>query len=251
MRTPHNEQVGSDIPADPAERTCVLSGRKGARDALIRLAVSPANELGVCEVFPDALAKAEGRGAWLGVARPELESAIARGKFAGAMKRAFKGAPIAVADDLPEKIEAALRRAFTDRLGLELRSGRLLMGSDRIADNARAGKVAWLAHAADASDDGSRKLDQAWRVGSEAEGSGLAGVRLPLDRAALSVALGRDNVVHLALTDAAAAARLAVPLGRLLRFLGHTTENVSRDSARTDDLILNAKNSNEKAVTVT
>ena len=241
MRTPHNEQVGSDITGDPAERTCVLSGEKAARDALIRLAVSADGE-----VFPDALAKAPGRGAWLAVSRGELEIALARGKFIGAMKRAFKSAPIVVAGDLPELIEVALRRAFTERLGLELRAGRLLMGSDRIADNARAGKVAWLAHAADASDDGSRKLDQAWRVGSDAEGSGLAGVRLPLDRAALSVALGRDNVVHLALTDAAAAARLAVPLGRLLRFLGHTTENASRDSARTDDL-----NSNEKAVTVT
>ena len=245
MRTPHNEQVGSDITGDPAERTCVLSGEKAARDALIRLAVSPANDLGVCEVFPDALAKAPGRGAWLAVSRGELEIALAKGKFLGAMKRAFKGAPIVVADDLPAKIEAALRRAFTDRLGLELRAGRLLMGSDRISDNARAGKVAWLAHAADASDDGSRKLDQAWRVGENAEGSGRGGIRLPLDRAALSVALGRDNVVHLALTDAAAAARLAVPLGRLLRFLGHTTENASRDSARTDDLILNAKTLNE------
>ena len=240
MRTPHNEQVGSDITGDPAERTCVLSGEKAARDALIRLAVSADGE-----VFPDALAKAPGRGAWLAVSRADLEIALAKGKFTGAMKRAFKGAPISVADDLPAKIEAALRRAFTDRLGLELRAGRLLMGSDRIADNARAGKVAWLAHAADASDDGSRKLDQAWRVGENAEGSGRGGIRLPLDRAALSVALGRDNVVHLALTDAAAAARLAVPLGRLLRFLGHTTENASRDSARTDDLILNAKTLNE------
>ena len=246
MRTPHNEQVGSDIPVDPAERTCVLSGEKAARDALIRLAISPDGE-----VFPDALAKASGRGAWLGVARPELEAALAKGKFTGAMKRAFKGAPISVTNDLPAKIEAALSRAFTERLGLELRSGRLLMGSDRIADNARAGKVAWLAHAADASDDGSRKLDQAWRVGSDAEGSGLAGVRLPLDRAALSVALGRDNVVHLALTDAAAAARLAVPLGRLLRFLGHTTSESVRVPVQADDFILNAKNSNEKAVTVT
>ena len=240
MRTPHNEQVGSDITGDPAERTCVLSGEKAARDALIRLAVSADGE-----VFPDALANAPGRGAWLAVSRADLEIALAKGKFTGAMKRAFKGAPISVADDLPAKIEAALRRAFTDRLGLELRAGRLLMGSDRIADNARAGKVAWLAHAADASDDGSRKLDQAWRVGENAEGSGRGGIRLPLDRAALSVALGRDNVVHLALTDAAAAARLAVPLGRLLRFLGHTTENASRDSARTDDLILNATTLNE------
>ena len=227
MRTPHNEQVGSDIPVDPAERTCVLSGQKAARDALIRLAISPEGQ-----VLPDALAKAPGRGAWLGVSRDELEIALAKGKFLGAMKRAFKGAPITLTDDLSGKIEVALSRAVTDRLGLELRTGKLLMGSDRIADNARAGKVAWLAHAADASEDGSRKLDQAWRVGEQAEGSGLGGVRLPLDRAALSVALGRDNVVHLALTDAAAAARLAVPLGRLLRFLGHTTTPGARTSAR-------------------
>ena len=93
-------------------------------------------------------------------------------------------------------------------------------GSDRIAESARAGKVAWLAHAADAAEDGSRKLDQAWRVGQEAEGTGLRGVTLPLDRAALSVALGRDNVVHLALTDAKAAERVSAALQRLLHFLG-------------------------------
>jgi len=229
MRTPHNERLGSDITDDGPERTCILSGQKAARDALVRLAVSPDGE-----VLPDALAKAPGRGAWLGVSRAALETALAKGKFSGAMKRAFKGAPITISEDLPERIEAALKRAVTDRLGLELRAGKLLLGSDRIADNARAGKVAWLAHAADAGEDGSRKLDQAWRVGSDAEGSGLAGVRLPLDRAALSVALGRDNVVHLALTDAAAAERLAVPLGRLMRFLGLATNDAERAAARDD-----------------
>ena len=111
-------------------------------------------------------------------------------------------------------------RAVTDRLGLEMRTGFLLLGSERIAEKARAGRVAWLGHAADASLDGARKLDQAWRVGEDAEGSGKMGMRLPLDRAALSVALGRDNVVHLALTDRAAAARVAAPLDRLLHFLG-------------------------------
>ena len=90
------------------------------------------------------------------------------------------------------------------------------------------GKVAALYHAADASEDGSRKLDQAFRVGSDAEGTGLAGIRLPLDRAALSVALGRDNVVHLALADRASAERVAVPLRRLLHFLG------GREAAVTD-----------------
>lgn len=214
MRIPHNEPLGSAIPGAP-ERRCILTGSNGSRDELIRLAISPDGE-----VLPDALARAPGRGAWLGVSRVELEIALTKGQLKGGLARAFKGAALSIPDDLPAKIEAALTRAFTDRLGLELRTGKLLVGSDRIAENARAGKVAWLAHAADAGEDGSRKLDQAWRVGREIEGSGAAGTTLPLDRAALSVALGRDNVVHLALTDPAAAERLAVPLQRLLRFLG-------------------------------
>ncbi len=137
-------------------------------------------------------------------------------------------------------MENALLRAFLDRLGLEMRTGKLILGSDRIAGEARMGKIAALYHAADARDDGSRKLDQAFRVGMEAEGTGLAGVRLPLDRAALSVALGRDNVVHLALADAPAAERVAIPLRRLLHFVGGQPAAVtggepdSRQAATTD-----------------
>jgi len=112
---------------------------------------------------------------------------------------------------------------LTDRLGLEMRSGKLILGSDRIAKEARSGKVAVLFHASDASEDGSRKLDQAWRVGNDAEGSGLMGVRLPLDREALSVALGRENVVHLALNDTRSADRVKIPLARLQTYLGAAT----------------------------
>jgi predicted RNA-binding protein YlxR (DUF448 family) len=222
MRTPHNDSLGSDSLAAGPERKCILSGEHASRDALTRLAISPEGKDGVCEVLPDVMARAPGRGAWIGVNRADLEKALAKGKLKGALARAFgkvlDGASLSIPADLPERIEVALTRMFTDRLGLELKAGRLLMGSDRIAENARQGRVAWLAHAADAADDGSRKLDQAWRVGREAEGSGLMGIRLPLDRAALSVALGRDNVVHLALTDAAAAERLSAPLQRLLHF---------------------------------
>jgi predicted RNA-binding protein YlxR (DUF448 family) len=265
MRIPHNDRLGADIVGSPSqlreglevehpvappssdlpsesaasdslppkpsrkrdesdepERKCILSGEHGTRAALIRLAISPDGD-----VLPDVNARAPGRGAWIGVSREALEIAIAKGKLKGALARAFKGAVLNIPTDLPERIEAALLRTATERLGLELKAGKLLMGSDRIAENARAGKVRWLAHAADASKDGSGKLDQAWRVGRDAEGSGLGGVRLPLDRAALSVALGRDNVVHLALTDRAAAERVAVSLDRLLHFLAPAkTDNV-------------------------
>jgi predicted RNA-binding protein YlxR (DUF448 family) len=221
MRTPPNERVASDIvvaaaaPKEGSERRCILSGKHASRDELVRLALSPDGD-----VLPDALARAPGRGAWIGATRGELDEAVAGGKLKGALARAFKGGPVKVPADLGARIESALTRAFLDRLGLELRAGHLILGSDRIAGQAREGAIFWLGHASDASEDGCRKLDQAFRVGQDAEGSGIAGTRLPLDRAALSVALGRDNVVHLALADRASAERVIVPLQRLMRFTG-------------------------------
>ncbi len=221
MRNPRNEPLADlDIgeargTGDGPERRCVLTGAHGGRDALLRLAVSPDGE-----VLPDALARAPGRGAWVGVDREALAEALASGKLKAALARAFKCGALTIPADLPDRAEQALVRALLDRLGLEMRAGKLILGSDRIANDARLGKIAALYHAADASEDGRRKLDQAFRVGCEAEGTGLAGERLPLDRAALSVALGRDNVVHLALADRASAERVAIPLRRLLHFLG-------------------------------
>ncbi|MGX7894455.1 DUF448 domain-containing protein [Tsuneonella sp. HG222] len=248
MRNPRNEPLAHPDTAGTArsdsgpagscpERRCILTGQHGERDALVRLAISPPNAEGVCDVLPDAQAKAPGRGAWIGVSRGELAAALANGKLKGALLRAFKGGPLAIPDDLSERTEFALRKALTDRLGLEMRAGRLYLGSDRIASEARSGKVAALYHAADASDDGSRKLDQAWRVGRDAEGTGLSGTRLPLDRAALSVALGRDNVVHLALADQRSAERVAAPLQRLLTFLG--VAEAAADSGSGSDAAVN------------
>lgn len=208
LRAPGSASAGS-------ERKCVLSGEHGSRENLLRLAISPEGL-----VLPDIHARAPGRGAWIGVTRAQLEAAMAKGQLRGALQRAFKGATLTVPEDLPAMIEAALTRALLDRLGLEMRAGRLILGAERIAEQARAGRVAWLGHAANASADGMRKLDQAFRIGHDAEGSGLGGTCLPLDRMALSVALGRDNVVHLALADGESAERVAVPLRRLLHFTG-------------------------------
>lgn len=197
------------------ERTCILSRRTAGRDSLIRLALGPDGQ-----VAPDVRARAGGRGAWIGVDRAALGAAQAKGKLRGALARAFKTSAIEVPDDLGERIEAALRQAALDRLGLEARAGNLATGSERIEAAARAGQVHLLIHAADAAEEGRRKLDQAWRVGSGAEGSGRQGVVFPEGRAILSLALGRDNVVHVALTDRAAAARVSHALRRWLAFIG-------------------------------
>lgn len=209
MRNPRNETV------DGPTRSCILTRDRAPRAALVRLALARDGR-----ILPDVRAKAPGRGAWIGVTRAELEQAIAKGRLKGQLARAFKTGEFTVPDDLPQLLADALERNALDRLGLETKAGAVLTGSDRIADAARAGRLHALYHAADASPDGAGKLAQAWRVGSDREGSDLKGVALPVARPILSVALGRENVVHLGVIDKAAAARLGEALTRWLHYTG-------------------------------
>ena len=212
MRTPRNDDLAlADREPHVPERTCVLTRRKGSKDELIRLALGPDGS-----VAPDVRARAPGRGAWIGVTRTELDAANAKGKLKPALQRAFKTNEVSVPADLGERTEAALRQSALDRLGMEARSGNLLSGYDRIENAARSGKVSLLIHAADAGADGNRSLDQAWRVG----GGGPQGMIFPEGRTILSMALGRDNVVHVALTDPAAASRVTHALKRWRAFNG-------------------------------
>lgn len=220
MRTPHNDTIGEPDRAGRRgqhvpERRCVLSGETAPADQLVRLALGPDGQIG-----PDVLGKAPGRGAWIGVPRDVLEAAQAKGKLKGALARTLKDAKIDIPADLGARIAAQLERATLDRLGLEARAGTLLTGTDKIETAARGGKVALLLHASDAAEDGRKKLAQAWRVGSDDEGSGRMGAILPADRGILSMALGRENAVHLALIDARAAERVNAVLRRWQFFTG-------------------------------
>jgi len=210
LRTPSNDTgLTQEREAHVPERTCILTRRKGTKDELIRLALGPDGE-----VAPDPRARAPGRGAWISVTRAELDAANAKGKLKAALARAFKSGDLQVPADLGDRTEAALRRTALDRLGMEARAGTLINGADRVETAARAGKVHLLIHAADAGEDGRRKLDQAWRVGGR-DGQGLV---FPEGRTILSMALGRENVVHVALTDPAAASRVAHALARWRAF---------------------------------
>jgi len=204
-RAPGSQPASGHIP----ERTCILTRRKAGKSDLIRLALSPDGK-----VAPDIRARAPGRGAWISVGKAELDAAVAKGKLKGALQRAFKTNDVQVPADLGERIVQALRQATLDRLGMEARSGNLINGADKVEIAARAGKIHLLIHAADAGEDGRKRLDQAWRVG----GGGDRGLIFPEGRTILSMALGRENVVHLALTDRAAAVRVSHALSRWCAF---------------------------------
>lgn len=230
MRTPHNDQLsepdragrrGQHVP----ERRCVITGEVQPAQQLVRLALGPDGG-----IAPDVLAKAPGRGAWIGVPRADLEAAQAKGKLKGGLARALHDSNFIIPDDLGARIEAQLQRATLDRLGLEARSGTLISGNEKIEQAARKGQVRLLLHALDAGEDGRKKLAQAWRVGEDDEGSGREGLVLPVDRNTLSMALGRENAVHLAIVDARAADRVLAHLSRWQFFTGWSRDAANRDS---------------------
>ncbi|MGE5720966.1 MAG: DUF448 domain-containing protein, partial [Sphingomonadales bacterium] len=220
-QTPNERLSGSNDAADTPERKCVLTGTHAPREALIRLALGPDGS-----VAPDVRARAPGRGAWIGVTRAELEAAQAKGRLKGALLRAFKVPSLSIPEDLGARTEAALRQATLDRLGLEARAGTLITGSERIAVAARRGEVRLLIHASDAGADGCAMLDQAWRAGG-GEGQGVV---FPAERTILSLALGRQNVVHIAILDRAAEARVRDALDRWRAFI-EVSDGLSAASA--------------------
>ena len=216
----HDEQLDADIPVadasdtlvdDGPERRCILTGAHGPRAALIRLALGPDNQIAA-----DLGAKLPGRGAWIAADRAVLETAMQKGKLRGALARAFKSNSLKVPDDLADQIAAGLERRALDRLGLENRAGNLIWGHERIGEAILKGKVRLLIHAADARPDGVGKLEAKRRGASP----GTVSVVLPAGREQLSMALGRENVVHAAIGDSGSAARVIETLERWAAFNG-------------------------------
>ncbi len=201
------------------ERRCIASGAILPEDKLVRFVVSPDGE-----VIPDLDAKLPGRGLWLAADRALMLKALARNDFSKAAK-----AKVTWAADLPDHVERLLVARLQADLGMARRAGLLDAGFDQIV-RALDKKVtpAVFFHAADAAEDGRRKIFGALRS-RELEGDSI-GV---LTRDELSLALGRENVVHAAIRPSALADRLILNAKRLagLRGTPNTSTN-TKGSAR-------------------
>lgn len=208
----HDEHLtsASDEGAAP-ERRCILTGAHGPRASLIRLAVGPDQQ-----VAADLAAKLPGRGAWIRADRALLEAALAKGKLKGALARAFKSNSLKLPDNFAGQIAAGLERRALDRLGLENKAGNLIWGHERVGEALLKGKVRLLMHASDARADGMGKLE-ARRRGASPD---TVSIVLPVGRDQLSMALGRENVVHAAIGDSGSATRVIEALERWAAFNG-------------------------------
>ncbi|UTW55099.1 DUF448 domain-containing protein [Kordiimonas sp. SCSIO 12610] len=192
------------------DRTCIISGATGSKETLIRLVLGPDETL-----VPDLANKLPGRGLWISANRAILDDNIASGKFTKAVSRSLKASYKQDAGDLPSLIERLLTRRCLDRLGLEQRAGNIVTGFDKIKAETvgkSARDIIGYITASDSSDDGRNKMSAA--MPAEAIMSSL------FSREQLSQALGKDNVVHVAVFNSGGAKILRAELDRLKRYRG-------------------------------
>lgn len=182
-------------------RRCLVTGETRPPAEMIRFVVGPDGEL-----VPDVAEKLPGRGYWITAEGAVFDKALNKGRLAKAVSRQA-GAPVRVPADLRARTAAALRARILSLLGLARRTGEALAGFDVIARAAETGAdIALLVEAADGAADGKRKLRAKIPAAPVAE---------CFDKAALSGALGRENVTHIGLKRSRLAEKIQLEMTRL------------------------------------
>lgn len=194
------------------ERRCIVTRETLPESQLVRFVVDPENE-----IVPDLAAKLPGRGIWISANRSIVERAVAKNLFAKAAK-----ANVRAAADLSNRVESLLLKRIQHHLGLARRSGVLVFGFDNVvrALDARR-KPGVLVEASDGAEDGRRKVLAA----AKAHGIEPAIISI-LAADEMSMALGRENVIHAALFPGPLADRLVLDAERLEGFRPRETKGM-------------------------
>jgi hypothetical protein len=159
-------------------------------------------------VVPDLARKLPGRGMWVRADRASVEQAAKKNAFARSAKAQLKGSA-----DLADQVENLLRQRLLQGLGLARRAGELTWGFDRVSQAISAGRAAWMIEASDGASDGRRKL---LRIAVRQEvPPRLIGA---FSEAEMGLALGLENVIHLAFLAGRGARRWTSDVERLSGF---------------------------------
>lgn len=185
------------------ERRDIVSGAVMDESRLIRFVEGPDGA-----VVPDLARKLPGRGIWVESTRAAVETAVRKNHFSRSAKT-----KLSAATSLADQVEALLHRRLVDGLGLARRSGDLVPGFEKVQAAISHGKVAWLIEASDGADDGRRKMLQAIR--RSANPPRLIGL---FGSDELGLALGLDNVIHLAFLAGRGAKGWSADVDRLAGF---------------------------------
>jgi hypothetical protein len=169
---------------------CIVTREVKPTDELVRFVLAPDHS-----VVPDVRCELPGRGVWVSADNRTVETAIAKNVFARGFKCAVRGG-----GDLVDMVGMLLSRRALGLLSLAQKAGLVRTGFVKVQKLLDERRAAILLHAADGADDGARKITGKAKAarGDEAELPTVRG----FTSEELSLALGRANVIHAALTDA-------------------------------------------------
>ncbi len=201
------ERLRANVDQSGSERTCIVTGAKGAPDAMLRFALSADGA-----VVPDIRRKLPGRGVWTRLSFEAVRRAAAKGAFSRAF-RAKAEAPAALA----ETVEALLERDALQSLSMANKAGLVVAGAFKVDSATENRAVVALIHAKDGSPDGVQKRAQALRAGLGEEAGTVAWINL-FSSSQLDLALGKANVIHAAVKSGAATSAFLRRAERLRRF---------------------------------
>ncbi len=196
------------------ERRCIVRGEVLPDGKLIRFVVAPDGT-----VTPDLACTLPGRGIWVSADKASFDTAVKKNLFAKAAR-----AQVTVPPDLAARVEMLLVARMQADLGLARRSGQILLGFDTVLKGIQSGDPpAVLVEALDGAADGKRKLFGA----AHARGLKIETIEC-LTASEISLAVGRENVIHAALKSGRLQERLSADAIRLSGF--RTVPAVSHES---------------------
>jgi uncharacterized protein len=208
---------GTTSVAPGTERSCALTRNVMPVGEMIRFVIGPDDA-----VVPDVKRKLPGRGLWITGTGAAVSEAVKRNVFARGFKRQVRAAP-----ELAAETERLLERAALDALAIAGKAGRVVTGANKVAEALEGDDVLALIHAADAADDGRRKLDAALHrttqessqeSSPEHESSRETVTIETFSGRQLDLALNRPNVVHAALLAGPGSETFIARVRRLERF---------------------------------
>lgn len=186
------------------ERSCLVTGEPQPADGLLRFVIDPEGRM-----VPDITGKLPGRGYWVSARRDVVEEAVSTRRFERAAARARKGKEVVVDPGLGQWVVDLLTKRCLEYLGLACGAGQLVSGFEKVREFLGRDPGAIVIEASDGSADGLRKLLQ---------GMGPRRTVRRFSREQLSLALGRENVVHAALKAEGLGAKFIEMAGRLERY---------------------------------
>jgi predicted RNA-binding protein YlxR (DUF448 family) len=136
---------------DDSERTCVVNRTSGSTAGLIRFVRGPDGS-----VVPDIAGKLPGRGVWVTGRRETVDEAVRRRLFS----RGFKAETV-VPPDLGGIVDRLLEERALKSLSMARKAGRVVTGYGKVTTALSRGGVVAVIHAAEAAEDGRRKVMQA------------------------------------------------------------------------------------------